>query len=83
MLTVSSWARAMPLALPLVLCTALGHAQTTGDLDAARNLAAEGFQAQKDGRYQEAADKLGEAYQTVRVPTLALGRARALVKLGL
>jgi len=51
-------------------------------LSSARELAKQGLQAYDAGRYEEAADKLGKAYEVVHVPTLAVNQARALVKLG-
>jgi hypothetical protein len=51
-------------------------------LSSARELAKQGLQAYDAGRYEEAADKLGKAYEVVHVPTLAVDQARALVKLG-
>lgn len=48
----------------------------------ARELAKQGLAAYDAGRYEEAAEKLGKAYEVVHVPTLAVNEARALVKLG-
>jgi hypothetical protein len=57
-------------------------AESSSVLSSARELAKQGLQAYDSGRYEEAADKLGKAYQVVHVPTLAVNQARALVKLG-
>ncbi len=48
----------------------------------ARELAKQGLQAYDAGRYDEAVEKLGKAYEVVHVPTLAVNEARALAKLG-
>lgn len=57
-------------------------AEEQGTIAAARELAKQGFKAYHEHRYQEAADKSLSAYQMVRVPTLAVNRARALAQLG-
>ena len=51
-------------------------------MSSVRELAIEGLKAYDQGRYDEAADKLGRAYEVMRVPTVGLARARALVELG-
>lgn len=60
----------------------LGTALAQDPVTVARQLAGDGLKAFDEGDYGVAADKLGAAYQVVRVPTLALYRARALEKLG-
>ncbi len=64
----------------LVSLTAL--AGNSSVVSSARELAKQGLQAYDAGRYEEAAEKLGKAYEVVHVPTLAVNQARALVKLG-
>ena len=66
----------------LLLLSAPLHAQTSAEVMTAREIAKEGIDAFDSGEYQRAADRLGEAYDIVKVPTIALYRARALVKLG-
>jgi len=71
--------------VPLIVATStLAPAAFAGDraLSTARELAKQGLQAYDAGRYGEAAEKLAKAYEVVRVPTLAVNEARALVKLG-
>ena len=65
-----------------LLLSQLAFAESSSVLSSARELAKQGLQAYDAGRYEEAADKLGKAYQVVHVPTLAVNQARALVKLG-
>ena len=62
--------------------TCVVAAESSSVLSSARELAKQGLQAYDAGRYEEAVDKLGRAYQVVHVPTLAVNQARALVKLG-
>src|SRR5512145_1840098 len=62
--------------------SAVGWCQTGAARSTARELAKEGLLAFEGGRYGEALEKLGEAYQVVRVPTLALRKARVLERLG-
>lgn len=58
------------------------HAQDQTVTATARELAKESLRAYDEGRYDEAAEKAHRVYQVVRLPTIALNRARALVKLG-
>jgi hypothetical protein len=53
-----------------------------GTRAAARAMGQEGLDAFDAGRYEEAADKLGRAFDAMQVPTLGLWLARALVKTG-
>jgi hypothetical protein len=71
----------LPLLLGLLLSALPAHAQDGTILSTARDLAQQGLEAYDAGQYQEAADKLSQAYAIVHVPTLAVSRARALVKL--
>jgi len=68
--------------LGLLAHPTVAHAQDQAVISTARELAKQAFQAYDEGRYDEAAEKSLRAYQVVRVPTLAVNRARALVKLG-
>ena len=69
------------LAFGLLLSSvAAGQSDTT--VTAAREIARQGLKAYDAGRYEEAADKLSRAYAVVKLPTLALHTARALVKVG-
>jgi hypothetical protein len=72
--------------LPLLFITVslVPAAAFAGDraTSSARELAKQGLEAYDAGRYEEAAEKLGKAYEVVHVPTLAVNEARALVKLG-
>jgi hypothetical protein len=73
--------RQFALLLGLLLSTLPARAQDATVLSTARDLAQQGLEAYDAGHYQEAADKLAQAYAIVRVPTLAVSKARALVKL--
>jgi len=66
----------------LIACASFARAQDQGVTIATRELAKQAFQAYDEGRYEEAAEKSLKAYQVARVPTIAVVRARALVKLG-
>jgi hypothetical protein len=68
--------------LALLICTTVAHAQDQSVTFATREIAKQAFQAYDEGRYEEAAEKSLKAYQVVRVPTIAVMGARALVKLG-
>jgi hypothetical protein len=73
------------LVLSLVLgfpLTAFAQENSKVSRAAARDLGTEGVAAYKRGAYPEALDKLQRAYEVVRVPTLGLWSARALVQLG-
>jgi hypothetical protein len=61
---------------------ALAQGVDEGSLGAARQLGKEGMQAYKDGKYDEANDKLGRAYEVVRAPSVGVWSARALAKVG-
>lgn len=52
----------------------------TAAVSTAREIAKQGLDAYDAGQYDEAAQKLTQAYAVVKVPTLALYTARALVK---
>ncbi len=76
-----------PLRILLSLLTVLAtptaaRAQTNGEVMTARDIAAAGVDAFDAGEYERAAQQLGDAYEVVQVPTIALYRARALVALG-
>jgi hypothetical protein len=58
------------------------RAQSDSDRATARSLAREGFEAQKRGQYDTAADRFQRAEALVHAPTLLLGLARAQVGLG-
>jgi hypothetical protein len=70
------------LLLGLIAHSAPGRAEDQTVLATARELAVQGFKDYDAGRYVEADQKLSQAYQVVRLPTLAVQRARTLVKLG-
>ena len=57
-------------------------AQSDAEVMTARDLAQQGVQSFDAKDYETAADKLGQAYQIVKYPTIALYRARALAQLG-
>jgi len=71
----------LPLLLGLLTSAVTAHAEDGTVLSTARDLAQQGLEAYDAGQYQEAADKLSQAYGIVHVPTLAVNKARALVKL--
>jgi hypothetical protein len=71
-----------PVVMSVCLLSFGALAGNSSVLSSARELAKQGLQAYDAGRYEEAADKLGKAYEVVHVPTLAVDQARALVKLG-
>ncbi len=58
------------------------HAQEGTVLSTARDLAQQGLNAYGKREYEQALDKLTQAYAIVRVPTLAVVKARTLVRLG-
>ena len=77
----------MRWSLGLVVCSVLLftlplRAQTNADIMTSREIAADGIAAFDAGDYARAAARLGQAYEIVKVPTIALYRARALVQLG-
>jgi hypothetical protein len=82
--------RVSRLALALLLATAPALAQSTGprreptaeDRATARALAAEGYQALKNGEYELAVDRFQRAEALVHAPTLLVDLARSLVGLG-
>ena len=69
------------IALGLLL-SPLAAGQSDTNVTAARQIARQGLEAYDAGRYDEAADKLSRAYEVVKLPTLALHTARALVRAG-
>lgn len=71
-----------PVVMSVCLLSYGALAGNSSVVSSARELAKQGLQAYDAGRYEEAADKLGKAYEVVHVPTLAVNQARALVKLG-
>jgi hypothetical protein len=73
---------AVHILVAVVLTSLSASAESSSTLSSARELAKLGLQAYDAGKYQEAAEKLANAYRVVRVPTLAVIQARALVKLG-
>ncbi len=77
---MKGWFWGMGLAAALVAFPAFG--QTSAEVMTAREIASRGLDAYDAGDYQTAADRLQEAYLVVKVPTVALYRARALAKLG-
>jgi hypothetical protein len=68
----------------LLVAPASLHAQQAddGSRAAARSLGTSGVEAFQRGDYQGASDKLEKAYRVLRVPSIGLWSARALVKLG-
>lgn len=68
--------------LMVVGSAAPAFAQEDANRSAARSAGYEGVQAYERGEYSDAVDKLGRAFDVVRVPTLGLWYARALVKTG-
>lgn len=72
---------ALPAIVPLVLVWP-AQAQDTAALAEARVLGYEGVEALEAGDFRRAEEKLAQAFQQVKVPTLALCRARALIGLG-
>ncbi len=68
--------------LGVTCCASWARAEDHFLLVTVRELAKESLQDYDEGRYEDAAAKSLKAYQVMRVPTLALNRARALVKLG-
>ncbi len=65
-----------------LLASAAAFGQDSATVASAREIAKDGLAAYDAGKYDEAADKLGCAYQLVKVPTLGLYTARALLQLG-
>jgi hypothetical protein len=65
-----------------VLLSTPARAQDQATIAAAREMAKRGMVAYDAGKFDEAEEKLGRAYEVVKVPTLALYRARALRQLG-
>lgn len=75
--------RALGLAFVVWLAPAFCLAQTaTQDAAKARELGYRGIDAYDEGDYQEAVRQLREAYSLLKVPSLGLWLARALVKQG-
>ena len=61
---------------------ALADEADTATRNAARELGTSGVKAYQAGRYEQASDELEKAYLILRVPSLGLWSARALVKRG-
>jgi hypothetical protein len=72
------------LAYSLTLCATIASAQAVDDQSrsAARKLGYSGVEAYQAGDYKTAQQKLEKAYRVVRVPSVGLWSARALVQLG-
>ncbi|HMA94570.1 MAG TPA: hypothetical protein VKP30_17890 [Polyangiaceae bacterium] len=68
----------------ILACTASAHAAGADDASraAARTAGYEGIRAYQGGDFNLAVDKLDRAFGVVKVPTLGLWYARALVKVG-
>ncbi len=79
---VRKWTAALTIALAALCATTTAEAQDIAARSTARQLAEEGLSAYDEGDYATAARKLGQAYDVVKVPTLALHTGRALEKLG-
>jgi hypothetical protein len=56
--------------------------QSDATRGAARDLGADGVEDYQAGKYGEASEKLGRAFEILRVPSLGLWSARALAKEG-
>lgn len=61
---------------------ALAEEADSATRNAARELGSSGVEAYQAGRYEQASDELEKAYLILRVPSLGLWSARALVKRG-
>jgi hypothetical protein len=61
---------------------ALADETDSATRNAARELGSSGVEAYQAGRYEQASDELEKAYSILRVPSLGLWSARALVKRG-
>jgi hypothetical protein len=72
----------LPLFLGLVTCTPLARAEEGMVVSTARELAKQAFEDFDNGRYAESVKKFSQAYNIMRMPTLGLGKARGLTKLG-
>lgn len=78
------------IALAVAFCAVFGQLQSAraqagpseATLSTAREVAKQGLAAYDAGRYEEAAEKLLQAYEAVKLPTLALYAARSLEKMG-
>lgn len=68
--------------LVIACCANWAFADDQALLVTTRELAKESLKDYDEGRYDQAAEKSLRAYQVMRVPTLAVNRARALAKLG-
>lgn len=71
------------LSLTLLCSSTLAAAPNDSARAAARRIGSEGLEAYDRGDFDMALDKLGRAYAVVRVPTVGLWSARAMVKKGL
>jgi hypothetical protein len=72
----------LPPFLGLVTCAPLARAEEGMVVSTARELAKLAFEDLDNDRYEESVKKFSQAYNIMRMPTLALGKARGLVKLG-
>ncbi len=84
---IGSIKNALPVAVLGLLMTGLFdtrivHASDAATRSAARDLGYEGIEAYQAGRYEEAAEKLGQSYRALPAPSLALWSARALARSG-
>ena len=75
-------ARVLLTALALSYASSAWAAPADADRAAARQLGYQGVEAYQAGDYKTAQDKLGRAFDVVKVPTLGLWLARALTKNG-
>lgn len=71
------------LSLTLVCSPAVAAGPSDSARGAARQLGSEGLQAYDQGNFAVALDKLDRAYAVMKVPTVGLWSARAMVKKGL
>jgi hypothetical protein len=74
--------RLLPVCFLLAATPRLAIAQDAFAISSAREVAKSGIEDYFAGRYADANDKLTRAFEVVRVPTLALFKARSLAKLG-
>jgi hypothetical protein len=74
--------RVLLTALALSYASSAWAAPADADRAAARQLGYQGVEAYQAGDYKTAQDKLGRAFDVVKVPTLGLWLARALTKNG-
>src|SRR5262245_61290417 len=79
---MGSRTRGVVVCLALLACPAVASAQSDAARAAARDLGAEGVEDFQAGRFEQASTKLSQAFDILKVPTLGLWSARALVKVG-